>query len=438
MRRFIGILVKQLQPLQLLLLGYLSVVLLGTLILSLPICQINDISFLDNLFTSTSAVSTTGLVTKSLSDDYTLLGRIIIILMIQIGGIGFMSVASFVVIGQGRKLTMSNVEMVKNDFSLPEGFVVEDFIRNVVVFSLIIEFLGALALFPSFFHLGFWNAVWYSIFHSISAFCTAGFGLFNNSFESYRDNFSLNFTIAVLSYMGAIGFIVFTDIWDFIKGKKTRVTYTTEIILKFTLILSIFGTFLIFITEPSIKDLPSEHRLLSAFFQSMTAMTTVGFNTVPIGGLTHSAFFLVILLMIVGASPSGTGGGIKSTTVTAVYAQMISVLKGNIKVTFQNRIIPSHRLVTASANFAFYILFLCGGVYLLLLTEPFPFSQVIFEATSALGTVGLSAGITSSLSALGKIIIIFLMFAGRVGPLSVGTALFTSKDKKITEDDLAI
>lgn len=438
MRQFIGTLIKQMQPLQLLIVGYLFVVIIGSILLSLPICQINDISFLDNLFTSTSAVSTTGLVTNSLSDDYTLLGQIIIILMIQIGGIGFMSVASFVVIGQGRKLTSTNVELVKNDFSLPESFNIENFIKNVVIFSAVIEILGTLALFPSFRHLGIWNGIWHSLFHSISAFCTAGFSLFNNSLENYRDNFTLNFVIAILSYMGAIGFIVFTDIGDFLRGKKTRITYTTEIILKFTLLLSILGTLFVFITEPSIKDLPTETRLLAAFFQSMSAMTTVGFNTISIGNLAQSVIFLTVLLMIVGASPSGTGGGIKSTTITAVYAEMISVLKGKMIVTFQKRIIPSHRLVTASANFSFYILFLCCGVYLLLLTESFPIYQIIFEATSALGTVGLSTGITSSLSALGKLIIIMLMFAGRVGPLSVGTALFSSKDKKVTEDDLAI
>jgi trk system potassium uptake protein TrkH len=427
-----------LQPIQLLLLGYLLVVFFGTLFLALPFCQINDISFLDNLFTSTSAVSTTGLVTKSVADDYTFIGRLAIIIMIQIGGIGYMSIASFVVLGQGRKLNRSKEELLKNDFSLPNDFHVESFIKNVVIFSLIIETAGAMALLPSFSHLGFWNGLWHSFFHSVSAFCTAGFGLFNNSFEDFRDDFSLNLVISILSYLGAIGFIVFTDIWDFLRRKKDRITYTTEIILKFTFFLSIFGTVLIFLTEPSVVDLPAEKRLLSSFFQSMTAMTTVGFNTVPIGSLSSSAIFLVILLMIVGASPSGTGGGIKSTTVTAVYAQMSSVLKGGTKVIFNGRIIPNHRLVTASANFTFYIIFLCGGIYILLLTEQLPFYRVFFEAASALGTVGLSTGITGILSPLGKITVIFLMFAGRVGPLSVGTALFSAKNRVIEEDDLAI
>lgn len=438
MRRLVSMLVRQMEPLKLLIAGYLTVVIVGSILLSIPACQRTTIAYIDNLFTATSAVSTTGLVTKSLADDYTLLGRILIILMIQVGGIGYMSVASFVVIGQGRKLTTASIDMLKNDFSLPESFSLESFVRNVVIFSLTIELLGMIALFPSFAHLGIINGLWYSLFHSVSAFCTAGFGLYNNSFENFRDNFSLNFVVAILSYLGAIGFIVFTDIWDFLKGRKQRITYTTEIILKFTFVLSIVGTILIFLTEPSVKELSTENRLLAAFFQAMTAMTTVGFNTVSIGGLAHSATFLILLLMIVGASPSGTGGGIKSTTVTAVYAQMMSVLRSKTKVVFQNRIIPPHRLITASANFSFYILFLCSGVYLLLLTETFPIYQIVFEATSAIGTVGLSTGITSSLSALGKLIVIALMFAGRVGPLSVGTALFMDKEKKIQEDDLAI
>ncbi|MBN2858599.1 MAG: potassium transporter TrkH [Candidatus Delongbacteria bacterium] len=428
----------RLQPIQLLLLGYLIVVVTGTLFLTMPFCQTGSISLLDNLFTSTSAVSTTGLVTKSIADEYTFIGRLAILIMIQIGGIGYMSIASFVVLGQGKKLTNSGNEMLQSDFSLPNDFHIESFIKNVVIFSIIIETTGTLTLLPSFIHMGFWNGLWHSLFHSVSAFCTAGFGLFNNSFENYRDNFSLNLVISILSYLGAIGFIVFTDIWEFLRGRKERITYTTEIILKFTLFLSVFGTVLIFLTEPSVVDLPAEKRLLSSFFQSMTAMTTVGFNTVPIGSLSSSAIFLVILLMIVGASPSGTGGGIKSTTVTAVYAQMSNVLKGSTKVIFNGRIIPNHRLITASANFTFYIIFLWTGIYILLLTEQFPFYQVFFEATSALGTVGLSTGITGMLSPLGKITLIFLMFAGRVGPLSVGTALFSKRNKVIEEDDLVI
>jgi len=177
---------------------------------------------------------------------------------------------------------------------------------------------------------------------------------------------------------------------------------------------------------------------MTSFFQAMTALTTVGFNTVPIGGLAHSVLFLILLLMILGASPSGTGGGIKSTTVTAVYAQMLSSLRGKDRVEFGGRFIPRHRLATATASVAFYALSLCAGVYLLLLTEPLPLPDLVFEATSALGTVGLSMGITPALSALGKLVVIVLMFAGRVGPLSLGAALFAPRNESPREEDLAV
>lgn len=426
------------EPAKVLLTGYLTFVMLGSMLLCLPFFTNTDVPFLDNLFTSTSALSTTGLVTKTISSDYSFIGQLVILILIQIGGIGYMSIGSFIVLGQGHKLSPTNIKLLKSDFHLPKLFSLDRLVRNVIVFSFIIEALGAIALFPHFRHLGVWKGIWFSIFHSISAFCTAGFSLFPTSFEGYRSDVGLNLIIAILSIFGAIGFIVITDLWDFFRGKKERITYTTEIIMKFTIILMIAGTALIFLSEPSIKDLPADRRLLTSFFQAMTAQTTVGFNTINIGALNHGVIFVLILLMVIGASPSGTGGGIKSTTISAVFAQLRSTIRGRSDVVFLKKIIPKKRLAQAQANFTFYISLLCLGTFLLLLTEPFSFDKILFEAASGLGTVGLSMGITSSLTSLGKLILIFMMFAGRLGPLSIGTMLFSERDTSIEKDDIAI
>lgn len=268
-----------------------------------------------------------------------------------------------------------------------------------------------------------------NLFTATSAFSTTGFSLFNNSFEGFRNNFCLNFTIALLSISGAMGFIVFSDLYEYLTGRKKQVTFTSRIILKFTLLVILAGTLIFFISIEDLKNIKSDERLLIAFFQSMTSITTVGFNTYPVANIPNAPLFLLTIFMLIGASPSGTGGGIKSTTVTALFAEMKSIVSGNGKPVLFGNIIPEHRIRLAVANFFFYIIVLMIGIYLLLLTENNKNNfDIIFEATSALGTVGLSRGITGGLSILGKIIIIMLMFLGRIGPLSFGMAFMASRN----------
>lgn len=220
-----------------------------------------------------------------------------------------------------------------------------------------------------------------------------------------------------------------------IRGKVEKITLTSKIILHTTFWLSIIGTLNIFLTESSIQQFPPDERLIASFFQTMTAMTTVGFNTIPISSITRASIILVTVLMIIGASPSGTGGGIKSTTLSAMLGVTGSVLRGDMKVSFWKNEVPNERIWTATATFCFYISFLLLGIYLLELTESFRFEQIVFEAASALGTVGLSMGITGNLTNLGKIILIFLMFIGRVGPLTFGMVLFLKKDVFYRKDE---
>jgi trk system potassium uptake protein TrkH len=213
---------------------------------------------------------------------------------------------------------------------------------------------------------------------------------------------------------------------------------TTRIILHATAYSLLLGSVCLFLLEPSYRELPNEDRLMVSFFQAMTAMTTVGFNTTDIGAFGHAPVFLMLLLMILGASPSGTGGGLKSTSVSAAFATAWSTIKGRPQVTFWGCEVPNHRLTMAFSAVVFYIsVFFVGGLLLLVL-QPEPIADVLFEAASALGTVGLSRGITGDLTPLSKCVVILLMFIGRLGPVTFGVALFAGETKPPKRDDLAI
>lgn len=431
--------ISSLKPLQLLLYGYLFILFSGFLLLCIPYFHTTPITILDQLFIATSALSTTGLATIDVSSSYNFGGQFVILILIQIGGLGYMSIGSFLVLMKRKRLSLKNSELIKYDFSLPDDFSIHKFIRHLIVATLLIELLGAIFLALIFWQEGESNVIWKGIFHSISAFCTAGFSLYSNSFEGFRDHFFLNLVISGLSISGALGFIVFADLFERLSGKKERTTLTSKIIIRFTFVGVILGTAILFLSDPNIAQMAPEKRLMTAFFQSMTSFTTVGFNTHPIGDIAPGPLFFLLLLMVVGASPSGTGGGMKSTTITALYAQLKSTFRGDRDIIFMHKKIPAHRVRMAMSNFFFYVLVLCVGTYLLLLLEQQDPFAVIFEAVSALGTVGISTGITGDLSTLGKWIIMVMMFLGRIGPLSFGMALFTPGDETgEQEEDIAI
>lgn len=421
---------RGLSPAQKMLLGYLSYVVVGWMLLCLPVThQVSGLSILDHLFISTSAVSTTGLVTISVSGSYNFFGELIVLGLIQLGGIGYMTVGSFLVLSRTSHLSPDRARIGRAVFNLPESFPIGRFVYNIVTFTLVMEGVGALLLYGNFRNAGFGipHSAWSAIFHSVSAFCTAGFGLYNNSFESYAQHAEINLIIAGLSYIGGIGFLVFADIWNLVNSRTKMLTLTTKVIAAFTGMLAVGGTIMLWFFEPSLHAFPPEQRLLPAFFQTMTAMTTVGFNTVPIGALSKASILLITMLMVIGASPAGTGGGLKSTTFATVIGAMGSVLRGRSDVRFWGHAISVRTILMAMAGLGFYLTFLIVGTYLLEATETMSsFDENLFEAASALGTVGLSMGITASLSVPGKLIIILLMFCGRLGPLTLGIGLFAS------------
>jgi len=362
--------------------------------------------------------------------------------LIQIGGIGYMTLTTYYLIFTTKKITHWHSKLIGAEFTLPNTIKIKDFIKSVIVFTLIMETIGAILFYFAFTDsgMGSLKAVWFSIFHSISSFCTAGFGLFNNGFESYQDNTFINTIISVLAISGSLGFIVITDLWYRIRGKSKEISFTTKIIIYGFLFLLFLGTLLIYTTESS-SILGSNSTLMTSFFQSMSAMTTVGFNTIPIGELSLPILLLVTFLMYIGASPSGTAGGMKITTLTAMLSILKSRLFGQKKITFLNRLIPFERIYVATSTFMLYTSLIFLFSFLLSYFENFSFNNILFEVASALGTVGLSTGITGDLSNIGKILIIILMFIGRVGVLTFGFALLQQKDndsKKFRADDLAV
>lgn len=432
--------IDSLHPVRMVALGYLAYILAGWVLLALPFCQAGaPVSALDALFTSASALSTTGLTTVSTGNGFSLFGQIVILLLIQIGGIGYMTFGSFVALSRRGDLSDRREQIGKVVFSMPEEFRVSKFIRSVILFTAVVEALGVAALFLAFRQTGLPHPLWSAVFHCISAFCTAGFGLYDSSFEVLRGNVAINAILGILSYLGAIGFIVFVDAWRRLIGKTDRLTLTSRIILVTTAWVSLVGIALFYIAESTIQALPPYERLTASAFQVMAAITTVGFNTIPIGQLSQASLFLLIMLMVVGASPSGTGGGLKTTTFSALFGVIRSALLGRDKVTFWRKEIPEDRIRLAIASLGFYAGALILGCYLLALSESLPFEGLLFEAASALGTVGLSTGITSQLTPIGKLILVFLMFIGRVGPLTFGVALFFPAGRsRRGKEDLAI
>ena len=423
-------------PAKLLLVGYISYMIAGWILLSLPIAQKVHVAALDNLFIAVSAVSTTGLVTLDPGQSYSIFGQIVLILLIQLGGLGYMTVTSVAMISTHRELGPVRTNTARTAFSLPDSMDPKLFLRSVVLFTIVVELIGAAALYPFLAEAGVPNPAWSAIFHAVSAFCTAGFSLNPGSLEAFRGNTAVNAIIGGLCLLGAMGFIIVVDIFRRLTGANHHLSFTSKVILRLTATFILVGTLLIFLVEPSITALAPTERLIAAFFQAMSASTTVGFDTVSIGPMSNATIVVLLMLMIVGASPAGTGGGLKTTSVAALMGLVRSTLKGRDKIRVFKRRVPLARLQAATAALTFYLILITAALFLLFLTEPqAEFEKVLFEAVSAIGTVGLSMGLTPDLSDLGKVIIIVLMTAGRLGILTFGLAIATPDESREEEAD---
>ncbi|MFG0284291.1 MAG: TrkH family potassium uptake protein [Phycisphaerales bacterium JB039] len=414
--------------------------LVGTAVLCLPAAKEAPTAALDSLFNAVSAISTTGLTTTTVSGSYTMLGEFVLLALFQIGGIGVMTLSSLFILARGGELSAGRMGILKSQFALPHYFVMRHFVVQVIAYTVICELLGAGLLWWRFAALGVDQPLWSAVFHSVSAFATAGFSLNSDSMESFAGDSVVNLVIGVLSYLGAIGFIVAQDVWYSLKLRERMLTFTSRVILSMTGGIFVLGTAMLFLFEPAIADLPPGQRLLTSAFQIMTASSTAGFNTIPMASLSSAGLVVIMIAMLIGASPSGTGGGIKTTSVSALLGNLLSVLLGRDRVVLLGHEVPTVRVLYATAATTLYLAGLTVGVVVLCFTERQGFLPVVFEAASAIGTVGLSMGITGELTAPGKLVIITLMLAGRCGPLTIGLALLRPMPAPggLRRDDLAV
>lgn len=429
-------------PQRQLVVGYAMYAIIGAFLLSLPFASVGDVSMLDHLFSAVSALSTTGLTSVDVASDYTFAGQVIILLLIQVGGLGYMTLSSFVMLGITRHLGSAKNNIFASQFSFPDSMCGQSMVRNIVRFTFFFEVAGVLLLYPYFLYRDVASPLWSAVFHTVSGFCTAGFSLYTDNLMQFRDDVYVNVVVMVLCYMGAMGFIMMTDIVKKLKDRRYKVTFTTRIIIRITCALSLMSTLHLYYCEPGIQQYEWGQRFMIALFQSVSAMTTTGYNTIDLGHLVPISMFVVSLTMYVGASPSGTGGGLKSTTLSAIYAYAKNKLGYRREVSLMNNVIPAYRVETALTTFIFYTFILFLGIYLMTLFEPndADILKIAFEASSALATTGLTSGILVEISGGSKIVLILLMFVGRVGVVVLGNALLVRShgQERMMKDDLAV
>lgn len=420
--------------------GYLIYSLIGFLALMLPWSHRLPCSPIDDLFSAVSAISTTGLCTVDTSTTYSYFGQIILLILIQFGGIGYMTLSSYIFYKMTNHSLRYSEEVLKTSITLPRGIKMKTLVRNILIFTLCFELFGAIVLYICFLIKDIQNPLWNAIFISISSFCTAGFSPFSDSLCSLRESVTVNLVVVMLAFAGGMGFIVMTDCFQKLCRRDHKVTFTTKVIAFITALLTLIGTITLTISGCG-ENNSFGHCLLDSFFHTVSAMTTVGFNTIDLRSINLFAVLLLCMIMFIGASPSGTGGGVKSTSISAIYAFIKSRLIPHSKIHIMGHRLPWYRVDNALTNFTLYIIILFVGVLLLAAVEPLALSDLAFEALSALGTVGLSLGITSSLSSYGKIIIIVIMFIGRIGVITFASALLNRIIRHggtTLNDDLAV
>jgi len=412
----------------------------GTVLLALPVAQAGEpVSLLDALFTSTSAVCVTGLTVVDTGTRFSPFGQAVVLALIQVGGLGLMTFAVFVGVVLGRRVAFTDRMVIQDSMHHTPMAGVRRLVRYVLAFTLAVEGAGAALLWVRFrgqFPAG--EAVWQSVFHSVSAFCNAGFGLLPDNLVRYRGDPLVNLAITGLVVVGGLGFLVNMELWDLFRsrlrgGRAPLLTLHARLVLVVSAALLGVGmvAFLLLEWENVLRGMPLGERLLASWFQSVTPRTA-GFNTIDYGRISPDTLFFTIFLMFVGASPGSTGGGIKTTTFGLLVALVVARWRGRGRATLFHRTIP-HAVMDRALTIALLAWALVSlAVGLLVFTEthgrPFAvaeprFLALMFEAVSAFGTVGLSTGITPSLSASGKLVLVALMFVGRVGPLTLVLAV---------------
>ncbi|WP_032121567.1 TrkH family potassium uptake protein [Clostridium amazonitimonense] len=424
----------KLNAVQILALGFAIVIFTGAILLTLPVASSDGTStnFLDSLFTSTSAVCVTGLITVDTGTHWSYFGKTVIMLLIEIGGLGFMSFATLIALLIGKKITLKERLLMQEALNASNIQGLVKLVKYVLVFTFSVQFAGALLLSTQFIpDFGLAKGIYYSVFHSISAFCNAGFDLIGNfsSLTGYADNSVIILTIGSLIVIGGLGFAVWSELYNYKASKK--LSLHTKVVVSMTIFLIVVGTVLMFAFEfrnpGTMKDMSFKGKFLSSVFASVSPRTA-GFNSVSTSDMTTASKFLTIILMFIGGSPGSTAGGIKTSTAGILLMTVVSVIKGRGDTEVFKRRISKDIVYRAFAVTTIGLAIVVGVTMILSITEVgASFEYLLYEVTSAFATVGLTLGLTTKLSAIGKILIILTMYCGRVGPMTVALALTNKK-----------
>jgi trk system potassium uptake protein TrkH len=427
---------RRLSPYQLLILGYAFVAVSGALLLSLPIASARGSSqpFLDALFLATSGISTTGLTVVDVGNYYSLFGQLVLLAIFQIGGIGYMTFIILMLYALGLKGSLRTSIVARESLVGSNLHLVKSFFFSVLAYSFAFECVGAVVL------TLYWmkeyspaRSIYLGVFHSVSAFCTAGFGLFPDSLMRYQRHTLPNMTIVLLSLAGGVGFFVLKDLTSFFTNKlngrhRFRLTLHTRLVLIVTTIIISIGTLVILLSEHWPAGMSGYDKALASIFQAVSASTTDGFNTIDIGKMGAASVTILMFLMFIGASPGSTGGGIKTTTFGLLFILLWSRLR-KTQNNLMGREISERCIYDAVVVALCFMLVVLVDSVVLSITEQSTYVRNLFEVFSALGNTGLSMGITSDLSGAGKAALILTMFIGRVGVLSLAFALITQPRK---------
>lgn len=419
---------RRLRPPQIILLGFFLLISCGTLLLMLPVSTVSGegASFLDALFTATSASCVTGLIVHDTAQYWTVFGQAVIIGLIQIGGMGVITMAIFAAIISGKKIGLQQRSIMQESISAPQIGGIIRFTNMILKVAFTTELVAALIMAPIFCkQFGLGKGLWYALFHSISAFCNAGFDLMGviepySSLTYYSAEPVINFVIMFLIIFGGIGFLTWNDM---LKNRHHFRKYRlqSKIIIVTTLTIILVPALYMFIFE--FKDYPLSERILLSLFQVVTPRTA-GFNTADLNAMSESGQSIMIILMLIGGAPGSTAGGMKVTTAAVLLACTFSVFRNRSDANMFSRRIPADNIRYAAAIFVIYIILFLFAGFVISSIEGLPVVDCLYETASAIGTVGLTLGITPGLSAVSHVILISLMFLGRVGGLTLLYAFF--------------
>ena len=435
---------------QTIVLGFFIVILIGAVILSLPVSSSKGTftPFIDSFFTAVTSVCVTGLTVVTVAEQFNLFGHIIILILIQLGGLGVVCCGVGVLMLLHKKIDMKNRVLIQTSYNLSSMDGLTHFVIWVIKITFIIEGIGmllyAIVFVPEY---GVAQGLWYSLFHSVSAFCNAGIDILGpDSLCGYRENWIVNLTSCFLIISGGIGFVVWLELIENLKKavkiKKIRgqifkrLSVHAKLAITMTVILIIVGTALIFAFEytnpATIGNLKMEDKLLSSFFESVTTRTA-GFLTIPQENFRDSSYIIIVILMFIGGSPLGTAGGVKTTSMAMIFLAIRSEIKGWRDTIGFNRRIAGENIRAGLSIFILASSFLGTAIMVLTIIEDLPLKEIVFECVSAMGTVGLGRGNTASFTDAGKIILCCLMFAGRIGPI---TLMMAFRRKRANEENM--